>query len=381
MKESGIKIIITGDIHLGGGRVAEYAERVDADQLFGEFLSLIQEADLSITNLESPVTDSGSRIEKTGPSLKSSVGSIGVVKKAGFGLVTLANNHILDYGAEGLQSTLNECRKNGVHTVGAGMSKKEASTPFLTEISGIKIAILNIAENEFGTTQNGKPGGYGLDPVENFNAIISAKVEADHVIVIVHGGHEHYELPSPRMKKTYRFFADAGATAVIGHHTHCPSGYEMYKGVPICYSLGNFLFDLPDFNGSAITPWNEGLIAELTLTKDDLSIRYRPFIQNFESVGIRRMKADETATFDKKMNRLNNLIADDGKLQREFENYCKKSYQMYSGYIEPHSSRILHAMRNRNILPSLLTQRKKKLLLNLTRCEAHRDVLIKTLQL
>lgn len=379
MKES-VNIIITGDTHLGGGRVTAYAEQGDAEQLFGEFLQMFREADLSVTNLESPVIDDGSPIEKTGPALKSPVGSLGVLKKAGFGLVTLANNHILDYGAEGLQSTLNECRKNGMHTVGAGMSKKEASTPFVTEISGIKIAILNIAENEFGTTQNGEPGGYGLDPVENFNTIKSAKEEADHVIVIVHGGHEHYELPSPRMKKTYRFFADAGATAVIAHHTHCPSGYEVYKGVPICYSLGNFLFDLPQYNGSAITPWNEGLIAELTLTKDDLSIRYRPFIQNFESVGIRRMKADETANFDKKMNRLNNLIADDGKLQREFENYCKRSYRMYSGYIEPHSSRILHALRNRNILPSLLTQRKKNLLLNLTRCEAHRDVLIKTLQ-
>lgn len=381
MKESVKKIIITGDVHLSGGRVAEYAERGDTDQLFGEFLSLIQEAELSITNLESPVTDSGSPIEKTGPALKSPISSLAVLKKAGFDLVTLANNHILDYGAEGLQSTLNECREYGLQSVGAGMSKKEASIPFITDISGIKIAILNIAENEFGTTQNGEPGGYGLDPVENFNAIKSAKEVADHVIVIVHGGHEHYELPSPRMKKTYRFFADAGASAVIAHHTHCPSGYEVYNGVPICYSLGNFLFDLPRYNGSAITPWNEGLIAELTLSKDDLSVRYQPYIQNFESVGIRHMKTDESAIFDEKINRLNNIIADDEKLQKEFENYCKKSYRMYSGYIEPHSSRILHALRNRNILPSMLTKRKKNLLLNLTRCEAHRDVLIKTLQL
>jgi len=380
MKEA-FKIIITGDTHLGSGRITDYAEQGDVDQLFSEFLPLFQEADLSVTNLESPVIDGGSPIEKTGPALKSPVASLGVLKKAGFELVTLANNHIMDYGEPGLQSTLDICKSIGIDTTGAGSNLEEAKTPFVFEKNGIGVAILNIAENEFGTTQGDEPGCHPLDPVKNFYSIKDAQSKADHVVVIVHGGHEHYELASPRMKKTYRFFADAGATAVIGHHTHCPSGYEVYKGVPICYSLGNFLFDLPDFNGSAITPWNEGLIAELTLTKDDLSIRYRPFIQNFESVGIRRMKADETATFDKKMNRLNNLIADDGKLQREFENYCKKSYQMYSGYIEPHSSRILHAMRNRNILPSLLTQRKKKLLLNLTRCEAHRDVLIKTLQL
>lgn len=378
MKES-VKIIITGDTHLGGGRVTAYAEQSDAEQLFGEFLPVFQNADLTVTNLESPVIDGGSPIEKTGPALKSPVGSLGVLKKAGFGLLTLANNHILDYGTEGLQRTLDECQKNGLSTVGAGMSKKETSAPYDTEISGIKIAILNIAENEFGTTQNGEPGGYGLDPVENFNAIKSAKEKADHVIVIVHGGHEHYELPSPRMKKTYRFFADAGASAVIAHHTHCPCGYEVYSGVPICYSLGNFMFDLPDHNGSSVSAWNEGFIAELTLTKENLDIRYQPYIQNFDSVGVRAMKSEELKTFEEKIGRLNSTIADDKKLEREFEAYCKRSYQMYSGYIEPHSNRILHALRNRNYLPSILSDKKKRLLLNLTRCEAHRDVLIKTL--
>ena len=97
MKEK-VKIIITGDAHLGGGRVAAYAEQGDAEQLFGEFLPLFRGADLSVTNLESPVIDGGSPIEKTGPVLKSPVESLAVLKKAGFGLVTLANNHILDYG-------------------------------------------------------------------------------------------------------------------------------------------------------------------------------------------------------------------------------------------------------------------------------------------
>lgn len=378
MKET-VNIIITGDTHLGGGRVTAYAEQGDAEQLFGEFLPVFRDADLTATNLESPVIDGGSPIEKTGPALKSPVDSLCVLKKAGFGLVTLANNHILDYGAEGLKSTLNECRKIGLEVVGAGMSKEEASAPFITEISGIKIAILNIAENEFGTTQNGEPGGYGMDLVENYNTIKSAKEEADHVIVIVHGGHEHYELPSPRMKKTYRFYADAGASAVIAHHTHCPCGYEEYNGVPICYSLGNFLFDLPGRKGESVSSWNEGLIAKLTVTKNKIEAEYHPYIQSFEGAGLRKMDEEESRDFQNKMDRLNSVIADDSKLSSEFENYCRESYRMYSGFIEPHSSRILHALRNRNLAPSLLSDKKKRLLLNLTRCEAHRDLLIKTL--
>jgi len=379
MKEA-FKIIITGDTHLGSGRITDYAEQGDVDQLFSEFLPLFQEADLSVTNLESPVIDGGSPIEKTGPALKSPVASLGVLKKAGFELVTLANNHIMDYGEPGLQSTLDICKSIGIDTTGAGSNLEEAKTPFVFEKNGIGVAILNIAENEFGTTQGDEPGCHPLDPVKNFYSIKDAQSKADHVVVIVHGGHEHYELPSPRMQKTYRFFADAGASAVIAHHTHCPCGYEIYNGVPICYSLGNLLFDLPEKNKSLVSPWNEGLIAELVVSKKNIEISYTPYIQNFGTIGLRKMSGEERRLFDDKISHLNSIIFDDEQLKEEFENYCRRSYRMYSGFIEPHSSRILHALRNRCLLPSMLSEKKKRLLLNLTRCEAHRDVLIKTLR-
>jgi poly-gamma-glutamate capsule biosynthesis protein CapA/YwtB (metallophosphatase superfamily) len=76
-----------------------------------------------------------------------------------------------------------------------------------------------------------------MDIIDNANQIKEAKATHDKVIVIVHGGHEYYNLPSPRMQKQYRFYADQGADFVVGHHTHCISGYEVYNGVPIYYSL------------------------------------------------------------------------------------------------------------------------------------------------
>lgn len=372
-------LVITGDTHLGGGRVTDLAVKGDINSLFGEFASIIDDSDLAVTNLESPVIDGGTPIPKTGPSLKSSSDLLPALKKAGFDLVTLSNNHIMDYGEEGLRSTINECRKSGLETVGAGENFEEASRPYTCEINGIRIAILNIAENEFGTTQNGTPGGYGMDPVQNFNSIRECRNHADHVIMIVHGGHEHYELPSPRMKKTYRFFADAGASAVISHHTHCPCGYEEYNGVPICYSLGNFLFDRAGKQKSGLTPWNEGLIAKLLISKHKLEVVYHPYIQNHSTPGLRKMSQEELQSFSLKMERLNEIIGDDERLEEEFENYCKRSYRMYSSFVEPHSNRLLHALRNRNLAPSMLSRKKKRLLLNLARCEAHRDVLIRTL--
>jgi poly-gamma-glutamate synthesis protein (capsule biosynthesis protein) len=181
------------------------------------------------------------------------------------------------------------------------------------------------------------------------------------------------------MKETYRFFADAGASAVIAHHTHCPCGYEEYNGVPICYSLGNFLFDLPGKNQNKISPWNEGLIAELSFSTTSVDIEYHPYIQSFKDAGIRKMNQNEAERFQDKINYLNEVIQHDKELEGAFEKYCRESYRMYSGFIEPHSNKILHALRNRNLMPSLLSAKKKRLLLNLTRCEAHRDVLIKTL--
>jgi hypothetical protein len=373
-----IRIIITGDIHPGGGRVRELAEKNDAEQLFGKFLPLIRGADLSITNLESPAIDEGEPIAKTGPNLKSPVATVRVLKSAGIGLVTLANNHIMDYDYEGLCSTLDACEEAGIETTGAGNSLEQARKPFIRDIRGIRISVINIAENEFGTTQNGTPGCQPLDPVQNYYTIQQAKREADRVIVIVHGGHEHYELPSPRMKETYRFFANAGADAVVGHHTHCISGHERYNGVPILYSLGNFLFD-KHYTGS-VTPWHVGMMAELEITEEGVKCHLHPFVQNAEKAGLRELTPEEREEFDTKISGLNRIIGEDELLGIKFEEYCTNSRRLYSSYIEPHSIRILHALRNRNLAPSLLTERKKRLLLNLTRCEAHRDVLIKTLR-
>lgn len=374
-----ITTLITGDTYLGGGRVRKLAEENDADKLFGDFLQLMKDSDLSITNLESPIIDQGLSIDKTGPALKSSVNSAQILNTAGIDLVTLANNHIMDYGDEGLRSTLETCKALGINYTGAGENYDKASEPYIFEKNGIKIAVLNVAENEFGTTNGTHPGCHPLNPVQNFYSINDVREEVDHTIMIVHGGHEYYNLPSPRMKQTYRYFIDAGASAVIGHHTHCFSGHEIYNGKPICYSLGNFLFDNEKLNSSNIKPWHQGLICELKISKSNIETRYLPYVQNFKNEGIRNMVSEEHEHFSGKISELNNTINDDAILQARFKNYCKISKRLYSSYLEPHSNRLLHALRNRGFFPSLLSKRKKLLLLNLTRCESHRDVLIEIL--
>jgi poly-gamma-glutamate capsule biosynthesis protein CapA/YwtB (metallophosphatase superfamily) len=154
--------------------------------------------------------------------------------------VTMANNHILDYGYKGVKDTFKELVDHKIKYIGAGNDLTEARKPLSLHKDGMKIAILNFCENEWSIAEDDSPGANPMDIIDNTNQIREAKASHDKVIVIVHGGHEYYNLPSPRMQKQYRFYADQGADIVVGHHTHCISGNEVYKGVPIYYSLGNF---------------------------------------------------------------------------------------------------------------------------------------------
>ena len=180
-----------------------------------------------------------------------------------------------------------------------------------------------------------------------------------------------YNLPSPRIKKTFRFFADAGASAVIGHHTHCYSGYEVYRGTPIFYSLGNFVFDYPQKHG---LDWNTGYAVEFEVNSK-LEFRIIPYTQCTDLPGIRLMDPDAKIKFEETIERLNKIISDDTQLSFEFESYCQRVQRLYISFLEPHSIMLLHYLRNRNLFPSFLSKKKKLLLLNLIRCESHRDVI------
>ena len=228
-----MEISVSGDVYIAPELTGAVAAGEDLIRLMSGF-------DFNIVNLECPVVlDEGPRkIYKTGPHLKADASIFGFLRQLNVGVVTLANNHILDYGEKGLRQTLDTCGREGVLTVGAGMSLAEASAPLILEKSGIKVAIVNFCENEWSTASSTAAGANPMDFVDNLGQIRKARGMADFVIAVVHGGHERYNLPSPRMAKTYRFYAENGADAVIGHHTHCVSGFEIHGGVPIAYGLG-----------------------------------------------------------------------------------------------------------------------------------------------
>lgn len=373
--EKTAQILITGDFY-GGKRIENLLLRKDYDQIFNDFLPIIRKADIAITNLEAPLLNSGQPIEKTGPVIKAVPETIEAIKYAGFNLLTLANNHIMDYGAEGLQSTLNLSENKDIATVGAGENIEKAAQTYFKEVNGIIIAIINIAENEWSTTNGNNPGAHPLNPVANYYKIKEAREKSDFVIVIVHGGHEMYHLPSPRMKETYRFFADSGADAVVGHHTHCYSGYELYNEKPIFYSLGNFLFESSTQKSDS---WHTGFAVLLSLSKaKNVSFELIPYRQSNPYVGVNLLK--DKQPFNDKIAKLNSIIQDDVLLIKEFNSFIKKELaKTYKAFLEPISMKPIRLLQKIGVLPSLLNKKKKRLYLNLIRCEAHRDVVTKLL--
>jgi poly-gamma-glutamate synthesis protein (capsule biosynthesis protein) len=362
-----MKVIIAGD-YCPLSRVATLYENKEFAAVLGDVKSIIENADYSIVNLECPVCYGyGSTIKKCGPSLKCKDCGVEALKWVGFDCVTLANNHFLDYGKEGVKQTLEACEKYGLETVGGGMNFQNASKILYKRIESKILAVINCCEHEFSIATEDTEGSNPLNPIRQYYDIIEARHKADYVIVIVHGGNEYYQLPSPRMKETYRFFIDAGADAVVNHHQHCYSGYEMYKGKPIVYGLGNFCFEaLGDYDLS----WNEGYLAELNF-EEQTSLVTIPYVQcNHEPI-VRRMDLRERKMFDDTISKLNSRINNDDELRSCYTSFVEQFKTLVEIKLSPYSSRIGQSLCRRKILPSFVSDKRKIELLNYLMCESH----------
>lgn len=371
-----IKIFLTGDfcpIH----RIEQLVLSGNYDKIYNDFLPYLQNNDINITNLECPLINKNSPIAKVGPNIRAREESINALTFGEFNLVTLSNNHIMDHGDAGLISTIQLSQKNKIEYVGAGMNLGDASRILYKEIKNKKIAFLNFSENEFATADAQHAGANPLNPVRNFYSIKSAREKSDYVIVIVHGGHENYSLPSPRMVDTYRFFIDCGANIVAGHHPHCYSGYENYKDGLIFYSLGNFVFDWPDSRNSS---WNYGYSVKFSIDETRISFDIIPYKQCNENPGLFLLTDSEKQDFDSKLQMLNRTISDNSLLYKEWVSFSERMRKSSLINFECFNSRLYKSLRSRKLIPGILTKNRKLFLLNILRCESHLDIAIESLK-
>ena len=372
-----INIIVTGDF-CPVERIESICLNENYQKIFNNALPLLKNKDISIINLECPLSEKESPIEKSGPNLVANPKCIEAIKYGAFDVITLANNHILDQGESGLKDTLGICRKSGIQTVGAGENIEDASRLLYMNVKGKSIAVLNYAEHEFSIATKNKSGANPLDPIRIYYQIKEAKKKADIILLVIHGGHEYFPLPSPRMVKTYRFFADLGVTAIIGHHTHCASGYEIYNDVPIFYSLGNFIFDSKD---AKLDSWFAGYFIKLTIADNTVAdISLHPYHQCKNEPGLMLMNQEEESYFLNKIQVYSQIIGDSNLLENSWNEFCGlKRIDYLSNLLS--LNKVQRQMLKRNILPNLIIEKKKLLsLLNMFTCEAHKDTMIKTIE-
>lgn len=363
-----MKVLVAGDF-CSRYRTASIIEGGYYKDALGSVRKIAEKSDYSIVNLECPIIGGApTPVIKQGPNLSGSEKMVDVIKFMGFDCVTLANNHFYDQGEQGVHDTIEALEKQGVDYVGGDYNLKEASKILYKDINGEHLAIINCCEHEFSIATETTGGANPLNPVKQYYAIREAKANADYVLVIVHGGHEHYQLPSPRMVETYRFFIDVGADVVVNHHQHCYSGYEVHNGKPIFYGLGNLFFDLVD--PVIDKPWNYGFLVMLDMSEKGVTFTTYPYKQCAEEPMITLL---DQSSFDETLNCLNQTISDKGKLQKATDKYYHAEMIGVEIFLNPYQKRIVRAMVKIGVLPSLF---KKKWLLkmqNYIECESHRD--------
>ena len=242
----GFNLVAVGDVMLDC-LTTERLRHYDPDYPFARIASTLKEGDLTFANLECPISERGTAAQKP-YTFRAHPFTVEALTDSGINLVSLANNHILDYGVDALEDTLELLEEQGIAYTGAGRNEAEARKGVTLELGGVKTTVLaysGVFRHGYPEWRAGpeNPGTlYYCEREQFITDIEKARCRADVVIVSLHFGEEYSHQVTDEQRETSRLAVDSGADLVLGHHSHTPQGIELYRGRPIVYSLGNFLF-------------------------------------------------------------------------------------------------------------------------------------------
>lgn len=347
------KILIGGDLVPTESNY-EYFINKNIETIIGKELKKIFDIhDFKIFNLEVPLTQNYTPIRKWGVNLLAPPTTINGIKEMGIDFVCLANNHILDQGVQGVKSTLEILQENRIAYAGGGMSLYDAKKTYSFELDNVCIGLYCCTEHEFSIATDHSAGANPFDSINSFDHVEQLKEQSDRVIVLYHGGKEHFPYPTPYLQKVCRKFIEKGADMVICQHSHCIGCEEKYLDGTIVYGQGNFLFDYLD-----IECWNNGLLISLNVDVDKMEVEYIPVIRNRNCV---RIANDNEATeLLKDFMIRSDCIIEEKFIQAQFEQMALKESDMY-----------LESLK-RGVFERIE---------NYINCETHREILLAGIQL
>lgn len=270
-----ITLTFAGDILLDGF-VGEQIARYGVNFPFAKVAPVLQKADLAFANLETPVSVRGQAAEKTF-AFRSKPETLGGLSYAGIDGVTLANNHILDYGQNAMLDTLVHLDRNKIGHTGAGSNMDQAFKPYVKTVKGKRIAVLGASRVLSGPSWHagkntpGAASAYTAEPL--LGAIKKSAKDNDYTIVYLHWNEEFADYPEKYARTLAKQMIDSGADIILGAHSHCLMGIEYYKHKPIYYSLGNFVFNRSTRGGEKTL---RSMLADFTISESGISNRIRP---------------------------------------------------------------------------------------------------------
>uniref|UniRef100_UPI004055C38B CapA family protein n=1 Tax=Agathobacter sp. TaxID=2021311 RepID=UPI004055C38B len=240
-------MFFTGDILLKEAAVADYNTE-GLNSIISEYLeSEMNTADLTMVNQEFPFSTRGTQAPDKQFTFRINPSYVSVFQDMGVDVVSLANNHALDYGKEALLDSFAALDNAGIPYVGAGETKERAEEAVFVERGGRTVGVLSasrVIPVVGWNIENEQPGLFcTYDSTRLVQRIKETKAQCDYVVVYVHWGVERETYPEEYQRQLAKEYIDAGADLVVGNHAHVPQGIEYYKGVPIVYCLGNFIFN------------------------------------------------------------------------------------------------------------------------------------------
>ncbi len=345
-----------------------------SDELLGDLGTVFASADLAVVNLECPLVEQPSPVPKTGKHLSASPNCLTAFQAAGIGVVNLANNHIMDHGLNGLQSTLDACSAFGLVTVGAGQTLEEAARPALFQLKDRRFGILSFAERENGIATPESSGANPIGAIEFARSARDIRDKTDAFVVLLHAGKEHYPYPSPNLQQLCRFMVEEGASAVICQHSHCPGAYETYRDGHIVYGQGNLVFaPHPDPRPALY----EGYLVDLTFPAEG-GCRFEvvPYIQPIDGLGVRRLDGKDEQAFREKLAAYSRSMSDDAFVRNSWQDLARDSRRLYASVLRGHNRVLRRLNRLFGFAVRNYSHEQLMTLENVLQCETHQELLL-----
>ncbi|MEM6630824.1 MAG: CapA family protein [Bacteroidota bacterium] len=367
-----MKLLFLGDLCV--------SNPIDSSPFSKKVIGLFQEMNAVFINWEAPLIQRNfPKHKKAGPHIAQDPSVKLLLEKPYFTHAALANNHIYDYGLEGLRHSIEELQRVGIQTFGAGRNLEEVYQPCLVEHSGIKIGLISVGEAQFGVVKDDfdSTNGYAWALSQKIGKLIqSLKNSCDQVIILSHAGLEMESLPLPEWRSLYKSYIDWGADLVIGSHPHVIQGKETYQGKTIYYSLGNFFFN----SSNTSEAWTTSMGIECEVSPTEIVCKEHFF--NFQENTIHKISPiptfNELSDCLRKENYALYMEAINEIVTRNWSNVYKSYYAFRQ---DRKTRKILNSKIFNKIVERKVIRGSELMLLHNIRIESHRFVVERALSL